>query len=108
MAKAPSSFSQVARGYANLWKTCTLVKSAAAYKVADRILVNLDKYKPITAVTGVPEWAIGILHYRESNLNFATYLGNGQPLSRKTTIVPKGRGPFLGAGAFARGGIDAL
>lgn len=108
MAKAPKSFAQVARGYANLWKKTELVKRTQAIQIADRIVKNLSAYTPITQATGVPEWAIGILHYRESNLNFGTYLGNGQTLSRKTTIVPKGRGPFLGKGAFTRGAIDAL
>ena len=47
-------------------------------------------------------------HYRESNFNFDTYLGNGQSLARVTTIVPKGRGPFTGPDAFINGAIDAL
>lgn len=105
MAKAPSSFSQVARGYGNLWNSATLTRRTEALAIADRILKVYDRYTPITQKTGVPEWAIGILHYRESNLNFGTYLGNGQSLSRRTTIVPKGRGPFA---SFEEGGVDAL
>lgn len=108
MAKAPKSFASVARGYANLWKKAELVKRKDALAIADRIIKVLPRYTPATKVTGVPEWAIGILHYRESNLDFGTYLGNGQTLGRKTTIVPKGRGPFRGEGAFERGAIDAL
>lgn len=105
MAKAPSSFSQVARGYGNLWDKATLTRRTEALAVADRILKVYDRYTPITKRTGVPEWAIGILHYRESNLDFGTYLGNGQSLSRRTTIVPKGRGPFA---SFEEGAVDAL
>ena len=51
---------------------------------------------------------MGLCHYRESNFNFDTYLGNGQSLARVTTIVPKGRGPFTGPDAFINGAIDAL
>jgi lysozyme family protein len=42
---------------------------------------------------------------REGNFNFGTYLGNGQSLSRPTTIVPIGRGPFS---SFEDGAVDAL
>jgi lysozyme family protein/peptidoglycan hydrolase-like protein with peptidoglycan-binding domain len=56
----------------------------------------------------VPWWFVGLCHYRESDLNFDTYLGNGQPLGMRTTIVPKGRGPFSGPDAFLDGAIDAL
>jgi lysozyme family protein len=105
MAKAPKNFAQVARGYNNLWKKVELKKDEEAFEIADRIIAVLDRYAPITDKIGVPEWAIGILHYRESNLNFNTYLGNGQPLNRRTTIVPKDRGPF---DSFEEGAIDAL
>ena len=56
----------------------------------------------------MPWWFVGLCHYRESNFNFDTYLGNGQSLARVTTIVPKGRGPFTGPDAFANGALDAL
>jgi lysozyme family protein len=56
-------------------------------------------------------WAhIAVIHRRESdpdrdgNPRFDTYLGNGQPLNRKTTIEPIGRGPFA---TFEDGAIDA-
>jgi lysozyme family protein/peptidoglycan hydrolase-like protein with peptidoglycan-binding domain len=50
----------------------------------------------------------GLAHDRESGFDLNTYLGNGQPLNRVTTIVPKGRGPFLGPNAFVDGAVDAL
>ncbi len=48
---------------------------------------------------------IAALHRRESNANFNTYLGNGEPLNRRTRLVPKGRGPFK---SFEDGAVDAL
>lgn len=59
---------------------------------------------------GVPWYMIGLLLLREagSPLNFKAYLGNGQPLSRRTTIRPAGRGPFTGPKAFFNGALDAL
>jgi lysozyme family protein len=54
---------------------------------------------------GVPWWMIAALHRRESDADFTTYLGNGEPLNRKTKLVPKGRGPFA---SFEAGALDAF
>lgn len=74
-------------------------------RVAKRLLVHKDRYVAIQKKTGVPWQLIAALHERESGGNFNTYLGNGQPLNVITTIVPKGRGPFL---TFEGGAVDAL
>lgn len=107
---APKSFSEVASGYANLWAKAEIrpERRAEAEKAADRILAVYDRYTPVTEKTGVPEWVIGIIHWRESTLNFKTHLVNGQPLNQVTTLVPKGIGPFLGDDAFERGAIIGL
>ena len=42
---------------------------------------------------------------RESDCDFDTYLGNGEPLDEVTTLVPAGRGPF---DSWEEGAIDAL
>lgn len=73
--------------------------------LAARLLANKARYQSIEAKTGVPWYLIAVLHLRESNANFDTYLGNGQSLYRRTTIVPKDRGPF---DSFEDGAIDAL
>jgi lysozyme family protein len=74
-------------------------------KAANKIRANKARYQEIEKETGVPWQVVGVIHYRESNCDFNTYLGNGQALSRKTTIVPKGRGPFK---SWEEGAIDAL
>jgi lysozyme family protein len=73
------------------------------------------RYMMISHATGVPWGIVGVVHLREGGGSFLTYLGNGQSLSRVTTLVPAGRGPFLnhandppGQDAFFRGAIDAL
>lgn len=58
----------------------------------------------------IPWWFIAVAHYREAGLSngtprWDTYLGNGQPLNKKTTLVPAGRGPFK---TWEEGAIDAL
>lgn len=64
-----------------------------------------ETYQEIAAATGLPWHMIAVLHRRESDANFDTYLGNGQPLDHITTEVPRGRGPFKD---FITGAIDAV
>lgn len=73
--------------------------------IAKKILASKARYQAVERNTGVKWYHIAVLHTRESNGNFNTYLGNGQPLNRVTTIVPKGRGPFQ---TFEAGAVDAL
>jgi len=101
------SFQSLKPRYRQLWDTMTINSGAVddADRVARKILANKDRYVAIERQTGVPWFYIGLVHNRESDCNFNTYLGNGQPLNRVTTIVPKGRGPFP---TFEAGAIDAL
>lgn len=75
-----------------------------ATAVAKRLLGFLPRYKTIERLTGVPAVVTMCIHERESGGNWNTYLGNGQPLSKVTTMVPVGRGPFA---TFEAGAIDA-
>lgn len=78
--------------------------------VAKRLVAPAAKtrYLAVEKETGVPWWVIAVIHEREGSQNFNTYLGNGQSLRIRTTIEPKGRGPFMGPNAFFNGCIDAL
>lgn len=88
--------SQTREGYLKLWSAMTIRpgKTAALAKVVEKIAAGRNEYEAVESETGVPWWAIGILHMREASCDFKTYLGNGEPLSRVTRLVPKGRGPF--------------
>lgn len=72
---------------------------------ANKIKEGKARYQAVEKLTGVPWQVIGVIHLREGNCDFNTYLGNGQKLNRKTTIVPKGRGPFS---SWEDGAVDAL
>ncbi len=68
-------------------------------------IAHKTEYLRVEDATGVPWAMIAVIHRREGDGNFGTYLGNGQSLSHTTTITPRGRGPFRN---FLGGAIDAL
>jgi lysozyme family protein len=93
--------------YAKQWDRMVIkaYRQAEFHSLALHILHNKVRYQVIETSTGVPWTLIAVLHMRESNADFSTYLGNGEPLKRKTRLVPRGRGPFA---TFEAGAIDAL
>jgi lysozyme family protein len=105
-----ASFAEFKDAYENDWAGLEIRANRLqeARNQANRLLHGKPTYQQIESKTGVPWWFVGLCHYRESNFNFDTYLGNGQSLARVTTIVPKGRGPFTGPDAFTNGALDAL
>lgn len=62
-------------------------------------------YDPVSSATNIPWYVIAALDMREEDFNHNGYLGNGDPLWKKTTHVPRGRGPFP---TWYAGAIDAL
>lgn len=73
-----------------------------------KMVAAKERYKRVADIVGCPVALVAIFHCREnaSDLGkFDSYLGNGQPLDKKTTIVPKGRGPFA---SWEEGAVDAL
>jgi lysozyme family protein len=99
--------------YRDQWDRMVIQKQHLMDDCANFAIAHKAIYQDIEKRTGVPWEMSAVLHRRESNQDkhgnpmFTTYLGNGQPLSRVTTIVPRGRGPFLGPNAFADGAVDA-
>lgn len=90
------------------WNKAKFTRSTAINAQADKILANRDRYVPVSKATGVPWDVIGVIHYRESSGDFKGVLHNGEKIigtGRKTTLVPKGRGPFA---TWEEAAIDAL
>lgn len=76
---------------------------------AQRLLHDKGTYARIFETTGVPIAALMALAEREMSGNLHCYLGNGERLTHRTTLVPKGRGPFPDTpDGFIRGALDAL
>lgn len=101
------TFESVRASYRALWAGMVIspAKVAAADAAAKRILAGKERYRTVQIRTTVPWVFIGLCHLREGNLNFGTYLGNGQSIAKVTDIVPIGRGPFK---SFEDGAVDAL
>lgn len=90
------------------WNRAKFTRSTPIEKQAARIRANRARYEAVSAKTGVPWDVIAVIHYRESSGDFAGVLHNGQKIigtGRKTTLVPKGRGPFT---SWEQAAIDAL
>lgn len=72
------------------------------------LLSGKEHYKKVEDETGIPMAFVACIHAREFAADvgqFKRYLGNGQLLTQKTTIVPKNRGPFK---SWHEGAIDVL
>lgn len=111
--------------YAKWWDAMVIKpeRTGEFTRYAQFAIDNKARYQEVEQTTGVPWVMIAVIHRRESitdahgNPRFDTYLGNGQYLTQRTTIVPRDRGPFLRAGdtnpddvqkAFVAGGVDAF
>jgi len=101
------SFESLKAEYERNWASLDIRpgRLTEANAVARKALNGKATYQQIERLTGVPWHFAALCHYRESNFDFDTYLGNGETLHRATTIVPKGRGPFA---TFVDGAVDAF
>lgn len=93
--------------YKNAFNLCEIGPKwqAQALTAANVIIKNQSLYEDVEAAIGVPWFVVAAIHYRESGFDFDTCLHNGDPLSRPTTHVPAGRGPF---GTWSDAAVDAL
>lgn len=102
---------------ASRWAKARITRVGAFPPVAKRLAASGPKarYEEITKATNVPWQAIAVTHEREASQRFDRQLGQGDPLGKVSTHVPKGRGPFFNhpndpplQDAFYRGAVDAL
>ena len=75
----------------------------------ERLLHDKLVYERVSEASGVPAAGLMALAEREMSGNLHCYLGNGQRLTKRTTIVPVNRGPFPDTiDGFIAGATDAL
>lgn len=73
--------------------------------VATRLLTGKTRYQSVESQTGVPWWAIAVIHERESSQSWKASLAQGDPWNKVSIHVPRGRGPF---NSWEDAAIDAL
>jgi lysozyme family protein len=104
-------FDDLRAGYSELWNSM-LERPDWKGKIdraAQEIIKSRKEYHNVEALTGVPWFVVGLIHYMESGKDFATHLHNGDPLSARTSNEPVGR-PKTGAPPFSwsESAADAL
>jgi lysozyme family protein len=79
--------------YQNLFDTCSirLDKLSEVEKIIQKIINNKTRYESISNQLPIPWFVIAAIHNMESSLNFNCHLHNGDPLTARTTHVPRGR-----------------
>ena len=87
--------------YLDLFQTCRINPAAldTVSALAARIIDNKARYQSIGQSINIPWFFIGLVHYRECNLDFGKHLHNGDPLTARTVQIPKGR-PLKGTPPF--------
>lgn len=101
------SYESLKSGYERNWANLQIrpARLGEVNATARKAINGKATYQQVERLTGVPWYFVALCHYRESNFDFDTYLGNGESLKRVTCLVPKGRGPFA---SFVDGAVDAL
>lgn len=83
----------LAAEYRALFDSCAILPARAGdvEAIATRIVAAKARYEAAGKALGIPWYFIGAVHSLESSLSFATHLHNGDPLTKRTTHVPKDR-----------------
>lgn len=73
-----------------------IITRPQAVEVAARSIIShvARYYAPVQKANGVPAIETGVLNMRESDEDFRTGLGQGDPINQVSTHVPRGYGPF--------------
>lgn len=92
--------------YEALLARMTITRLDAVTYVAHKLLgfVNQGRYVEVSQQTGVPQAWMAASFEREASSNFADSPAQGDPWSRVSVHVPRGRGPFV---SWAAAALDA-
>ena len=83
--------------YATLWQTMKIrpERTAEIQFIFGKLTApaNKARYQAVQASTNVPWYVVAIIHNLEAGRRFDQHLHNGDPLTARTTHVPKNRPP---------------
>jgi lysozyme family protein len=105
LARVSPSYRQKWPVYAAQWDAAELTRQAVTQATCERLIAAKDRYRKISAATGVPWHMVAALHNRESNQSWSRSLAQGDRWDRVSVHVPAGRGPFA---SFEEAAVDAL
>lgn len=97
--------------YERLFDSCQVRdgKLPVVERIIGNILKNKKRYEEVGRRVRIPWYFIAVIHNMEGGLNFNTHLHNGDPLTKRTQHIPRGR-PKSGIPPFTweESSIDAL
>lgn len=93
----------LAAANAKRWAKSKVTKNFAG--IARALVAAKPRYQAVEARTGVPWWAIAVIHERESSQDWSRSLAQGDRWDRVSVHVPAGRGPFK---SWEDAAVDAL
>ncbi len=93
----------LAAANAKRWANAKVTRNVSG--IAKALVDAKPRYQAVEKASGVPWWAIAVIHARESSQNWRRSLAQGDPIDKISVHVPAGRGPFPDWESAA---IDAL
>ncbi len=103
-------FEALKEDYESLWARMELkpsMQKSVDYGAA-KVLAGRARYEAVSEKTGVPWFMVGLMHLMESGCDFSKHLHNGDPLTKKTVNVPKGRPKTKGPWTWEESAVDAI
>lgn len=106
------NFSDVRRGYGNLWRQMRVrpERRATAEAVARKLAAGRAEFQWAADQVGCPWWFVAVVQQLEAGGTFKGHLHNGDPLTARTVHVPAGRPPAPAEPPFTwrQSALDAL
>lgn len=87
------TFEDLKDEYTRLWAAMRLrpERRVDVEAAARKVLAGKERYHDVSTETNVPWYIVGVIHKMEANCDFGCHLHNGDPLTRRTRLVPAGR-----------------
>lgn len=79
--------------YEGLFNSCVIrrERQQGVEGIITSLMANAGRYQEVGETLGIPWFFVAVIHNMESSRNFNRHLHNGDPLTKRTVRVPKGR-----------------